>query len=145
MTSLQANDFELFGLPQRFAQDRAQIDARWKELQRQTHPDKFTTQGAYFKLGYDSLDNINFPTQGRRLVFEYYQRSEDVINQSSDGITYFDRQYGSSEGTINWKGALNLGNHSFVTKAVLSRVDSDADDSVFITRLGGFLNLSGYH
>jgi len=46
VTSLQANDFELFGLPQRFAQDRAQIDARWKELQRQTHPDKFTTQGA---------------------------------------------------------------------------------------------------
>lgn len=44
--NLQSNDFELFGLPQRFAQDRAAIDARWKELQREAHPDKFAAQGA---------------------------------------------------------------------------------------------------
>jgi len=30
--NLQSSDFELFGLPERFAQDRAAIDARWKEL-----------------------------------------------------------------------------------------------------------------
>jgi molecular chaperone HscB len=44
--NLQSNDFELFGLPLRFAQDRAAIDARWKELQREAHPDKFAAQGA---------------------------------------------------------------------------------------------------
>ena len=44
--NLQSNDFELFGLPQRFAQDRAAIDSRWKELQREAHPDKFAAQGA---------------------------------------------------------------------------------------------------
>lgn len=44
--NLQSTDFELFGLPQRFAQDRAAIDARWKELQREAHPDKFAAQGA---------------------------------------------------------------------------------------------------
>ncbi|MBI2772344.1 MAG: Fe-S protein assembly co-chaperone HscB [Burkholderiales bacterium] len=44
--NLQASDFELFGLPARFAQDRAAIDARWKELQREAHPDKFAAQGA---------------------------------------------------------------------------------------------------
>jgi molecular chaperone HscB len=43
---LSYSDFELFGLPQRFAQDRAEIDARWKELQREAHPDKFAAQGA---------------------------------------------------------------------------------------------------
>ena len=43
---LQADDFELFGLPRRFAQERAQIDLRWKELQRQAHPDRFAAQGA---------------------------------------------------------------------------------------------------
>lgn len=43
---LQADDFELFGLPRRFAQERAQIDARWKELQRQAHPDRHAAQGA---------------------------------------------------------------------------------------------------
>lgn len=32
--NLQSNDFELFGVPERFAQDRAALDARWKELQK---------------------------------------------------------------------------------------------------------------
>jgi molecular chaperone HscB len=43
--NLQDDDFTLFGLPQRFAQDRAAIDARWKELQREAHPDRFAAQG----------------------------------------------------------------------------------------------------
>ena len=43
---LTANDFDLFGLPMRFAQERSAIDARWKELQRETHPDRFAAQGA---------------------------------------------------------------------------------------------------
>ena len=44
--NLQSDDFELFGLERRFSQDRATIDARWKDLQRQAHPDKFSAQGA---------------------------------------------------------------------------------------------------
>ena len=44
--NLQADDFELFGLAQQFAQDRMVLDARWKELQREAHPDKFAAQGA---------------------------------------------------------------------------------------------------
>ena len=44
--NLQSDDFELFGLEKRFKQDRAELDARWKDLQRQAHPDKFSAQGA---------------------------------------------------------------------------------------------------
>ena len=44
--NLQSNDFELFGLLQQFVQDRPTLDARWKDLQRQAHPDKFAQQGA---------------------------------------------------------------------------------------------------
>ena len=44
--NLQSNDFELFGIPLKFSQDRAALDARWKELQREAHPDKFAAQGA---------------------------------------------------------------------------------------------------
>jgi molecular chaperone HscB len=44
--NLQSNDFELFGLPGQFEQDLARIDARWKELQREAHPDRFAAQGA---------------------------------------------------------------------------------------------------
>ena len=32
--NLQSDDFELFGLPRRFAQERSAVDTRWKELQR---------------------------------------------------------------------------------------------------------------
>ena len=44
--NLQSNDFELFGVPVQFAQDSAALDARWKALQREAHPDKFAAQGA---------------------------------------------------------------------------------------------------
>ncbi len=44
--NLQSNDFELFGLPLQFTQDRTAIDARWKALQCEAHPDKFAAQGA---------------------------------------------------------------------------------------------------
>lgn len=41
--SLQASDFELFGLPERFAIDLAALDARWKQLQGAAHPDRFAS------------------------------------------------------------------------------------------------------
>ena len=44
--NLQSTDFELFALPVRFAQDVAVLDARWKELQRRVHPDRFAAEGA---------------------------------------------------------------------------------------------------
>lgn len=43
---LDDDDFSLFGLPPLQAQDRAEIDARWKALQAQVHPDKFAAEGA---------------------------------------------------------------------------------------------------
>ncbi len=43
--NLQDDDFALFGLIRQFGQDRNAIDSRWKELQREAHPDKFAAQG----------------------------------------------------------------------------------------------------
>lgn len=43
---LDDDDFSLFGLAQRQAQDRAEIEARWKVLAAQVHPDKFVADGA---------------------------------------------------------------------------------------------------
>lgn len=43
---LDDNDFVLFGLPERFAIDRADLDARWRSLQSRAHPDRFTAEGA---------------------------------------------------------------------------------------------------
>ena len=44
--NLQSSDFELFGVPARFAQDLPALEARWKALQREVHPDRFAAQGA---------------------------------------------------------------------------------------------------
>ncbi|HET7793236.1 MAG TPA: Fe-S protein assembly co-chaperone HscB [Rhizobacter sp.] len=43
---LDDDDFTLLGLPKRFAQDRALVDTRWRELQAQVHPDRFAAEGA---------------------------------------------------------------------------------------------------
>jgi molecular chaperone HscB len=43
---LDDDDFSLFGLPHRQAQDRAEIEARWKALAAKVHPDKFAAEGA---------------------------------------------------------------------------------------------------
>jgi molecular chaperone HscB len=44
--NLADNDFVLFGLAERFALDRADLDARWRNLQASAHPDKFAADGA---------------------------------------------------------------------------------------------------
>ncbi|WP_425260527.1 Fe-S protein assembly co-chaperone HscB [Rubrivivax sp. RP6-9] len=43
---LSDDDFVLFGLPQRHALDRAALDARWRQLQAEVHPDRFASEGA---------------------------------------------------------------------------------------------------
>ncbi len=43
---LDDDDFSLFGLPSRYRQDRADIEARWKALQARVHPDRFAAEGA---------------------------------------------------------------------------------------------------
>ena len=47
--NLQDTDFVLFGLPEQFALDRADLDARWRKLQASAHPDKFAADGAASK------------------------------------------------------------------------------------------------
>jgi molecular chaperone HscB len=43
---LSDDDFTLLGLPQRQALDRAELDARRRDLQAQVHPDRFASEGA---------------------------------------------------------------------------------------------------
>ena len=74
MKSLQSDDFELFGLAQTYAQDRTQIDARWKDLQRQAHPDKFADQGA-------AAQRIAMQWSVR--INEAYQRLKDPLKRAA--------------------------------------------------------------
>ncbi|MDB5856880.1 MAG: hscB [Ramlibacter sp.] len=72
--NLSSSDFELFGLQQRFAQDRAAIDARWKELQREAHPDRFAAQGA-------AAQRIALQWSVR--INEAYQRLKDPLHRAA--------------------------------------------------------------
>ncbi|MEO5771351.1 MAG: Fe-S protein assembly co-chaperone HscB [Burkholderiaceae bacterium] len=42
---LDDTDFALFGLPQRFEFDTADLDSRWRRLQGTTHPDRHAAEG----------------------------------------------------------------------------------------------------
>ena len=72
--NLQASDFELFGLPQRFAQDRAELDRVWKELQREAHPDRFAAQGAAAQ---------RTALQWSVRINEAYQRLKDPLRRAA--------------------------------------------------------------
>lgn len=72
--NLQSDDFELFGLPRKFAQERSQIDLRWKELQREAHPDRFAAQGtAAQRVAMQWSVRIN----------EAYQRLKDPLKRAA--------------------------------------------------------------
>ena len=72
--NLQSNDFELFGLAPEFVQDRQAIDARWKDLQREAHPDKFVAQGA-------SAQRLAMQWSVR--INEAYQRLKDPLKRAA--------------------------------------------------------------
>jgi molecular chaperone HscB len=72
--NLQSDDFELFGLLRGFAQDRSAIDARWKELQREAHPDKFAAQGATTQRA---------AMQWSVRINEAYQRLKDPMRRAA--------------------------------------------------------------
>ena len=74
MISLQANDFELFDVPVQYAQDRAQLDSRWKALQREAHPDRFAAEGA-------AAQRVAMQWSVR--INEAYQRLKDPLKRAA--------------------------------------------------------------
>ncbi len=69
-----SDDFELFDLPRRFAQDRAELDARWRALQGKVHPDRFAAEGAAAR---------RVAMQWAVRVNEAYQRLRDPLKRAA--------------------------------------------------------------
>jgi len=72
--NLQSDDFELFRLPRQFEQDRATLDARWKDLQREAHPDRFAAQG-------DAAQRVAMQWSVR--INEAYQRLKEPMQRAA--------------------------------------------------------------
>ena len=71
---LDSDDFELFGVPRRFEQDRAVLDARWLALQAEVHPDKFAADGTASQ---------RVAMQWAVRVNEAYQRLKDPLKRAA--------------------------------------------------------------
>jgi len=95
--------------------------------------------GGYLSFDYDSLNSINFPTQGNKFSINMFWRDDSY--QELGGIEPEDT---SIEIKFDWRGAFHVRNHAFVGIASFATVDSESNFSVHVTELGGFLNLSGY-
>ncbi len=72
--NIDDDDFTLFGVPERFALDAAQLDKRWRELQTEVHPDRFAAQGA-------AAQRIAMQWSVR--VNQAYQRLKDPLKRAA--------------------------------------------------------------
>lgn len=70
---LDDDDFTLLGLPPRQALDRADLDARWRRLQAEVHPDRFAADGAAAQRR---------ATQWAVRVNEAYRRLKDPLSRA---------------------------------------------------------------
>ena len=71
---LDDDDFTLFGLPERQALDRADLDARWRQLQAEVHPDRFAGEGpAAQRIAMQWAVRVN----------EAYQRLKDPLRRAA--------------------------------------------------------------
>jgi molecular chaperone HscB len=71
---LASTDFELFDTEPRFTQDRAALDARWRALQAEVHPDRFASEGAAAQRA---------AMQWAVRVNEAYQRLKDPLRRAA--------------------------------------------------------------
>jgi molecular chaperone HscB len=72
--NLSSTDFELFDIAPRFGLDRAALDARWRVLQGEVHPDRFAIEGAAAQ---------RVAMQWAVRVNEAYQRLKDPVKRAA--------------------------------------------------------------
>ena len=72
--NLASTDFELFDTEPRFTQDRTALDARWRALQAEVHPDRFASEGtAAQRVAMHWAVRVN----------EAYQRLKDPLKRAA--------------------------------------------------------------
>ncbi len=72
--NLASTDFELFDIAPRFALDANALDARWRALQAEVHPDRFAAEGAAAQ---------RMAMQWAVRVNEAYQRLKDPLRRAA--------------------------------------------------------------
>lgn len=120
--NLQSDDFEVMGLPRQFALDRAMLDERWKELQKQTHPDRFAGEGGVAQ---------RVAMQWSVRINEAYQRLKNPLKRAAYLCELYGAPIRAEENTamptaflmqqMEWREALD----EALTEADLDDLDSE--------------------
>ncbi|TYK66344.1 patatin-like phospholipase family protein [Colwellia echini] len=100
---------------------------------------EYNTYGTYLTFGYDTLNSINFPTAGNKLLIKMQWLNDKYLPETEPT-----RRDSAQIFSFDWRGAFGFSGHSFVGIASFYTMNNEDDFSVHITELGGFLNLSGY-
>ncbi len=74
VVNLSESDFQIFGVPVQFEQSLPELDAKWKALQREVHPDKFAAEGAAAQ---------RLAMQWSVRINEGYQRLKDPLKRAA--------------------------------------------------------------
>jgi molecular chaperone HscB len=121
--NLASDDFTLFGLPQRFALERAEVDARWRSLQGAMHPDNLAAAGAAeqqaamqwaMRLN-EARERLNSPVQRAMLLCTLRGVPMDASSgRSAVPMAFLARQMG-------WREALDEARDA----AALQRLDDE--------------------
>ena len=140
--NLSYSDFELFGLPQRFEQERAAIDERWKALQREAHPDRFAAQGASAQRA---------ALQWSVRINEAYQRLKDPLKRATYLCELMGAPIGAESNTamppeflmeqMEWREALDEARDEEELEALSDRVLSRRRE--MLARIGQLLDAEG--
>ena len=107
-SSLAIDDFELFGLPRRFALDRADLDARRRALQAEVHPDRFAAADSAARLAAmqsavrvnEAYERLKHPTRRAAYLCELAGAPIGAEDNTAMPVDFLDRQ-------MTWREALD--------------------------------------
>ena len=132
MISLQASDFELFGLPVAFALDRSQLDLQWKSLQREAHPDRFASEGAsaqriamqWSVRINEAYNRLKDPLKRAAYLCELHGAAVNAENNTSMPSAFLMQQMEWREALDDCKALKNLDTKITALEALLEEVDA---------------------
>lgn len=128
---LDADDFELFGLERRFRLARETLDARWRSLQAEVHPDRFAAEGAAAQ---------RVALQWAVRVNEAYQRLKDPLRRGAYLCELAGHKIDAESNTampkdflakqMEWREALDEARHLSAVEALAAEVEVERRSGV---------------
>ena len=139
---LNDDDFTLFGLPPRFALDRAALDDCWRALQARVHPDRFVGEGAaaqriamqWAVRVNEAYQRLKSPLQRGAYLCELRGAAIQAENNTAMPASFLMQQ-------MAWREALD----DAANAAAVERLDDEvaADETALLTELGRTLDTLG--